>query len=162
MADTNHVHATPPVEGDGVNYMGIVWFIVILTATTVFCQIIVWGGFRLMERLHSGSVRAPLSAPAARPEIGRNEQAGRVLTGTEIAPQPGLLVNEPAALGVFRAREETSLKSYGWIDKANGVVRIPIDRAKALIAERGLPVRSTAQPAPAGSTTVAAPARGGR
>jgi hypothetical protein len=159
MADTNHAHTGSPVEGDGVSYAGIVWFIVILTATTVFCQLIVWGAFVLMERIHPSGERAPLSAPAARPTVGKDESAGRVLTGTEIAPAPGLLVNEPAALSVFRAKEDASLKSYAWIDRTNGIVRIPIDRAKALIAERGLPVRSASPPA--GATPVAA-ARGGR
>ena len=48
MADTSHVHANPPVEGDGVSYRGIVWFVVILAVTTVFCQFTVWGMFKLM------------------------------------------------------------------------------------------------------------------
>jgi hypothetical protein len=33
------------------------------------------------------------------------------------------------------------LQSYGWIDQQKGVVRIPIERAMELTAERGLPVR---------------------
>ncbi len=40
------------------------------------------------------------------------------------------------------------LKSYGWIDRDKGVVRIPIDRAIEILAERGLPVRA-AKSAPA-------------
>jgi topoisomerase IA-like protein len=31
------------------------------------------------------------------------------------------------------------LESYGWVDKDKGVVRIPIEEAMRLIAERGLP-----------------------
>ena len=38
-----------PVEGDGVSYTGIVWFIVILVGTVVFCQVFVWGMFVFME-----------------------------------------------------------------------------------------------------------------
>ena len=33
------------------------------------------------------------------------------------------------------------LNGYGWVDKANGVVHIPIERAMQLTLERGLPVR---------------------
>ncbi len=35
-----------------------------------------------------------------------------------------------------------SLTSYGWLDKGNGVVHIPIERAMALTLERGLPARA--------------------
>ena len=35
--------------------------------------------------------------------------------------------------------EESLLRTYGWIDRPNGVVRIPIERALALVAERGVP-----------------------
>jgi hypothetical protein len=40
-----------------------------------------------------------------------------------------------------RVRKETNEKanSYGWVDKPTGVARIPIDRAKEMIAEKGLP-----------------------
>ena len=40
-----------------------------------------------------------------------------------------------------RVRKETGekLNSYGWVDKPGGVARIPIDRAKEMLAEKGLP-----------------------
>jgi mono/diheme cytochrome c family protein len=38
-----------------------------------------------------------------------------------------------------REKAETQLNSYGWVDEASGVVRIPINQAMALVAERGLP-----------------------
>ena len=34
------------------------------------------------------------------------------------------------------------LNTYGWIDRQNGVVRLPIDRAMELLLQRGLPVRA--------------------
>jgi hypothetical protein len=49
----------------------------------------------------------------------------------------------------FRAEEEHQLSSYGWVDQNTGLVRLPIDRAKALLLERGLAVREGA-PVPAG------------
>ncbi len=39
-----------PVEGDGVGYSGIAWFVVILAVTTVFCQALVWGMFESWPR----------------------------------------------------------------------------------------------------------------
>jgi hypothetical protein len=153
MADTKHVHGAAPIEGDGVSYSGIVWFVVILTVTTVACQLIVWAGFELMEwRVDRGdAARAPLAAERARPAIER----GRLVTSTPESPQPALLVTEPIALGEHRANEASSLAAYGWVDRGAGRVRIPIDRAKTLLLERGLPTRPGA---PAAATTTAEPA----
>ena len=44
----------------------------------------------------------------------------------------------------FRMQEEQTLNSYGWVDQQAGVVRIPIDRAMELLAQRGLPTRPQA------------------
>jgi hypothetical protein len=35
------------------------------------------------------------------------------------------------------------LNSYGWVDRTNGIVNIPIERAMDLIAARGLPTGTT-------------------
>ena len=56
-------------------------------------------------------------------------------------PEPRLQVAPEQDLKVFRAREESELNSYGWVNKQTGVVRIPIERAMDLLLERGLPVR---------------------
>src|SRR5262249_46766522 len=104
MADINQAHgighAKEPVEGDGVNYAGIGWFLVILTATTIFCQILVWGGFRVMEHMvrSDDPARAPLSHAAASPTIDR----GHVIPNGDAAPQAGMLVDEPTNLADFR------------------------------------------------------------
>lgn len=42
----------------------------------------------------------------------------------------------------LRQGEQDKLTTYGWVDRGQGVVRLPIDRAMALTLERGLPVRS--------------------
>lgn len=46
----------------------------------------------------------------------------------------------------LHAREDLLLDHYSWIDRAQGKVRIPIDRAMELIAQRGLPVIQQQQP----------------
>lgn len=56
-------------------------------------------------------------------------------------PEPGLRVSPPADLAAMRAAEEKVLETYGWVDKERKIVRIPIDRAMELLAERGLPTR---------------------
>ena len=135
MADTNAHHADQlPVEGDGVSYSGIVWFVVILTATTLFCQALVLGMFKYMQSREEARdpARSIVSAPA----------------GT-LPPQPNLLTDEPANLKHFRDAEKIATESYGWVDQNAGTVRLPIARAKELLLERGLPARSTASETPA-------------
>jgi hypothetical protein len=40
----------------------------------------------------------------------------------------------------LHAREDLLLDHYSWVDRSQGKIRIPIDRAMELIAQRGLPV----------------------
>lgn len=136
MADTKHHHAAPsqPVEGDGVSYSGIVWFVVILTIVTVVCQLLMWGLFAYLGTRHDASdvARSPFAAPQG-----------------QLPPPPNLLTDEPVNLLQYQRSEDTALGTYGWIDKEAGTVRLPIDRAKELLLQRGFPVR--------GATPVAAP-----
>jgi hypothetical protein len=44
----------------------------------------------------------------------------------------------------MRAEEDQILGSYGWIDRERGIVRVPIDRAITLLAQKGLPTRAEA------------------
>jgi hypothetical protein len=48
----------------------------------------------------------------------------------------------------LHAREDLLLDNYSWADPAHSKVRIPIDRAMELIAQRGLPVAPAVQTAP--------------
>ena len=135
MADTKHHHAPSPlkVEGDGVSYSGVFWFVVVLTVTTVACQLLVVGLFAYLDYRSpaNASPRSPLASPAG-----------------QAPPAPTLLRDEPANLKTFKDTEHSALTSYGWVDQAAGTVRLPIDRAKDLIIERGLPVRGATPATP--------------
>lgn len=142
MADTKHHPAAAPVEGDGISYSGIVWFVIILTVVTVVCQVLMWVLLRAFQHQATPVVASPL-APAV---TERQAEAGRTYPdiaaiGLPEGPQPRLLVNEPANLATFQAREHEVLTTYGWVDRNAGIVRIPVERAKDLVLERGLPVR---------------------
>jgi hypothetical protein len=54
-------------------------------------------------------------------------------------PPPRLQIDPSADLLVLRRAEIDRLSSYGWVDRAPGRAHIPVSRALALIAERGLP-----------------------
>ena len=62
-----------------------------------------------------------------------------LLESQQLPPAPRLQAYPQQDLKQLRAEEEKTLASYGWVDRANGVVRIPLDRAIDLIVENGLP-----------------------
>ena len=62
---------------------------------------------------------------------------------------PGNEISGAMELQKFRRQEEQQLRNYGWIDREAGVVRIPIEEAKAKLLKRGLPTR---QDNPAGGS----------
>jgi hypothetical protein len=57
-------------------------------------------------------------------------------------PDPKLEEDERGQLNGIRLKEEQTLSTYDYVDKSAGTIRIPIDRAMDLIAQRGLPTRS--------------------
>ena len=56
---------------------------------------------------------------------------------------PRLQVLPEKELAEFRAQEDAILGSYAWVEKDRGVVRIPVEEAMRLVAERGMPTFST-------------------
>jgi hypothetical protein len=57
----------------------------------------------------------------------------------QFPPEPRLQVMPVQDLKQIRDAEQNLLHSYGWVNQQSGIVRIPIERAMQLIAERGLP-----------------------
>lgn len=140
MADTEYLQSAPAhTEGDGINYPWLGWFVVILVTTTVVCQVLMWAflRFEMHRNAAADTPRSALATPA----------------GAE-PPAPRLLTNEPASLEQFEQQQHDLLTTYGWIDRSAGTIRIPIDVAKQLLLERGLPARSAQPGSPQGTTEV--------
>lgn len=89
--------------------------------------------FNLLARFQSVQTAAPSPLAAS--------------YGLKEPPEPRLQTDPRQDLLDLRARDGAAIHSYAWIDKQAGTVRIPVERAIALLAERGLPARS---PAPQG------------
>lgn len=75
-----------------------------------------------------------LEQGAAKQDVPRSP-----LAGDQEPPAPRLQSKPSASLAAFRRREEKELRSYRWIDKQQGVVQIPVERAMELLLKRGLP-----------------------
>jgi hypothetical protein len=54
-------------------------------------------------------------------------------------PAPRLQISPQADLARLQASEDAQLGSFGWVDRDDQVVRMPIEQAMKLLAERGWP-----------------------
>jgi hypothetical protein len=135
MGESSHTHVEHPDvrhEPSDVNVRAIILVGIGIIVLAVILHILLW---LLFEALSDRDVGFHLPPPplAERPSA-------------PLPPQPRLQSSPRADLREMRAEEDAILHSYGWVDEQAGVVRIPIERAMELLAERGLPVR----PAPEG------------
>jgi hypothetical protein len=68
---------------------------------------------------------------------------------TQQFPTPRLQLDDGyQEIADMHAKEDLLLDYYSWADKSQGKIRIPIDKAIELIAQRGLPVAPAVQQAP--------------
>ncbi len=69
------------------------------------------------------------------------ELQNKIAEITQTFPTPRLLTDDgDQDVADMHAREDLLLNNYTWIDQSKGTVRIPIEQAMQLIAQRGLPV----------------------
>ena len=122
----------------------IIKFLVFLGVVTIVVAGLVVLFYNYLERREAQekTARYPLAAGRARP----------------LPPTPRLQTYPFDDIKDLRRQQQQPLQGYEWVDRNTGVVRIPIDRAMDLIAERGLPHREP----PAASSDEAAPSGSGR
>ena len=83
-----------------------------------------------LKGLEEWRERASTRATMAQPQAAQQAPAPRLQL-----PAPGLKFSP-----VIAPEEAEALATYGVVDKEKGVYRIPIEQAKKLLLERGLPV----------------------
>ena len=114
-------------ETSDVNSRAILGFGAGLIVAAVGIHVLVWLLFGYFSSRESR--RVPPEYPLA------------VSQGERVPPEPRLQVAPREDLRELRAREDSMLGSYGWVDRNAGIVRIPIDEAMRLTLQRGLPTR---------------------
>jgi hypothetical protein len=142
MPDEKHP-VTPASHGDyersDIGVRGVLYFLTGLAVAVVFAYLIVAGIYSFLDK-RSASEQAPVNplvtnAPADTRHIANDYPQSSF-------PNPKLEEDERGQLNNIRLKEEQTLSTYDYIDKNAGTIRIPIDRAMDLIAQRGLPVRT--------------------
>jgi ABC-type transport system substrate-binding protein len=116
-------------EHSDINVRGIVWFLAMLVVTAVVVEIAMWGMFVALDKYEASNdpFVTPLAAPPGQP-----------------FPEPRLQTTPWTDLQQFRADELKRIHSYGWVDQRAGVAHLPIEKAKELLLQRGLPSRANA------------------
>ncbi len=74
------------------------------------------------------------------------ELQNKVAEMTQTFPTPRVQTDDGNQdIADLHAREDLLLSNYTWVDESKGTVRIPIERAMEIIAQRGLPVAQPVQ-----------------
>jgi hypothetical protein len=110
--------AHPPAEEDRIR-SGMIVFIGVAAVVLFFvASLAVIGAMRRQQRAILPQGPAPYAEPLGTSKIGLLEQR--------------LFENSNQVQAMYEAQRQ-KLRSYGWVDPAQGVVRIPIDRAMEMV-----------------------------
>lgn len=145
--DVSHVR-NPDVshEASDVSVSAVAWFGVALFVLIAAVCGLMWAMFGYFEKRERTAEPPPAS----------------LITGIEprtppeprLQGAPGHEAMPAEDLKKMRDDETNILTSYGWIDQKNGIVRIPIEQAKKILLQKGLP--PTKQSAPAATPAAGA------
>lgn len=131
-------HGHGDFERRDIGAAGIIYFFAGLAAATLIIHFMLAGLYDVLDKREKAqqSPVNPLvtSVPADTRQIPSNYPE-------KAFPTPRLEQDERTQLNDIRMAEEQKLSTYDWLDQKAGTVRIPIDRAMELLAQRGLPVR---------------------
>jgi hypothetical protein len=124
MDETKHTQTPHPGhETTDVNVWAVGKFAIGLAIVCIVSIVLLFGLMKFFQSREETSV-----ASAVEP--------------TRLFPEPRLQKSEIPDLEAIRAAEDKLLNSYAWVDQPKGVVRIPVERAIEVLAQRGLPSRS--------------------
>ena len=118
------VHPDIRFETTDVNSHGVIWGGVILIVVVWIIVVLLHFVFAFLAH-HRADV-SPTPLPLA------SEQ-------NRLPPEPRLQVSPRVDIESLRAREDSMLDHYTWVDRQKGVVGIPIQHAMELLAGRGIP-----------------------
>jgi hypothetical protein len=139
--------------------VGVTGIAVFLTALLIFvavCGVLTWGMGKLINaelNREDGRTTKWTTTVNIR-ELGNMpnspDMQRKVAELTHQFPTPRLQTDDGNQdLADLHQREDLLLNHYTWVDQSQGKVRIPIERAMQLIAERGLPVAPATELQPA-------------
>ena len=134
MSDPGHVHGAAVEGGHERRDVDERW---IVRAGAGLAALIAFATVAMLLLFNYYARREAALSPQANPLA--------VEAGPRRPPEPRLQTAPIDDIHALRERESAVLDSYGWVNREQGVVRIPIERAIDLLVERGLPTRQKEQ-----------------
>ena len=149
-------------EHRDVNIKAVIGSAIGLAVVALVAQVAMWLLFGFFE--NQATARDPQLSPLAAPPVDMPKHTRESPVFNPGVGGPQLMTNEPMSLETQRGEEQKRLHGYGWVNQASGVAFLPIEEAKKLLRERGLPVREGGAAAPTLGTRLPAlgEASGGR
>ena len=151
------IDASAGYEQTDVKATGIIVFLTSLAIFVAVCGVVTWGIGKLinarLDREDGPNTKWTRDTDQEIRKLGNMpsspELQNKIAAMTQSFPTPRVQTddgNEDVA--DLHAREDLLLDNYTWIDQSKGTVRIPIERAMEIIAQKGLPVAPAVQQAP--------------
>jgi hypothetical protein len=150
----------PGYETTDVNSRGVAVFLAGLFGTLIIFFFFCYGMGRVINNMwvkqDGNATKWKIAASTAPPSTGRRDltsnaqlQQEELQQMTSTFPQPRLEMDDGNQdTADLHAREDLLLEHYSSVDGQPGTIRIPIERAMELIAQRGLPVANPSATAP--------------
>jgi hypothetical protein len=137
MSD-EHLHNVPPEENPDIGYelkdanvtKVVIAGLGLAVATALACLAM----YFMFNLLRQGNAQDHTINPMAGPRV--------------LPPEPRLQEKPREQHLNLQVSEDQLLSSYGWVDKPSGKVRIPVEKALDIVAQRG-PDGGSVQPQPA-------------
>ncbi len=138
--------------------VGVTGIVVFLTALAVFAVVaaVLCYGIGMVINAHMAKEDGPRSKWSKTVDVrtlgnmaSSPELQNKMATMTQQFPTPRLQTDDGnQEIADLHAKEDLLLENYSWANQSQGKVRIPIERAMELIAQRGLPVAPAVEAAP--------------
>jgi len=128
-------------EDSDVNVRALLWAVVIFIVFAFVTHAVLYLQFHAYAKHFRNESSQPLTMmapPSKVPPAPRLQPfSNKLVNGQDLPPNTNTPLTDMADM---RAAEDEALNKPGWVDKQKGVVRLPIETAKQLVVQRGLPV----------------------
>jgi hypothetical protein len=144
MSEENLNHAQHPAESfeqQDLSPQGVFYFLAGLALVGITIYFILVGMYRYLDsydRRHQPAMNPMAVTTGVNPNVMTPREIQQQIDKT--FPKPVLEYSERTQFIQELENEDKVLESYDWVDQNAGVVRIPIEQAMDLVAQRGLPV----------------------
>src|SRR5216684_3764826 len=135
-SDDEIVNAETHHETSDVNVRALLWAVVIFVVFAAVTHLVLSLQFHAYARYFRKDASQPLTMMAPPSNVPATPRLQPFPTNA-LPPYSSTPVTD---MNEMRTADDQSMNTPGWIDQKKGVVRLPIDVAKQLVVQRGLPV----------------------